>query len=287
MLLVDNQFNRSMGLGNKLFSWSRAYCSTLLTNAVQVEPRWFAVRNAAVLRGGIDYTSIFGKIFLLDNFRSDPKTINRVLIHGLQFFGLDHFKKFYISDLNDLKRHTWSDGDWIIFRCDQNHNFVDLVDFRWQIKEKLVSISRLRHKYNYSKLQPYIGVNYRSGNDFSSLAGVHSQVKTDQNWFARAIDWVRREYGDMPVYIVSDGAVHHMSPLIAGLKNYKLCKFRTAIEDLSFLANANVLLASGNSSFSAWAAFLSGADSYSSSHTPLDKWCISKESSNQYIGIIE
>jgi hypothetical protein len=98
---------------------------------------------------------------------------------------------------------------------------------------------------------------------------------------------VRKQYGNLPVHVISDGAPHHLADLVKGVGGCQIHQFGTAVEDLQFLSKAKVLLASGNSSFSAWAAFLSGADAYSSKATPLDRWFINANNSRQTIGIIE
>ena len=134
--------------------------------------------------------------------------------------------------------------------------------------------------------EPFIGINYRSGNDFKSHSDGGSQVKTDLYWFIHAVSEVRLNYGNLPVYIISDGAPRHLENLINSVGDCQIRRFSSAIEDLLFLSKATVLLVSGNSSFSAWASFLSGADSYSSKATPLDKWHINSSNQNQIIGTI-
>jgi Glycosyl transferase family 11 len=287
MLLVSNEFNRSMGLGNKLFSWARAYCTTKILDASQIEPRWFALRNAGILRGGIDYKNLFGKTFLYNNFKSDPEAINRLYleIHG-RLKAHPPFNKYYLDDLADLKKHHFIDRDWIVYRADQSHYFSDLAEHHHAIRQKLEQLSKKSALCGLYE-SPFIAINYRSGNDFKAHDAKDSQAKTDLHWFIRAVDFVRRQYGNLPVYIISDGAPHHLVDLVMGVKNCQVRRFGTAIEDLWFLSKSKVLLASGNSSFSAWAAFLSGADSFSSKDTPLDRWRINANNLNQTIGIIE
>jgi len=286
MLIVDSEFNRSMGLGNKLFSWARAYCTSQLLGATQIEPRWFAFRNAAFLRGGIDYHHLFGKVFLYNNFRSDPAAINRISEEIQSRLGLIQNQKHYLSDLSDLKGRDLSDRDMIIFRSDRAHHFLDLAEYHGAIKQKLEQLSKLSSRWQVPP-ESFIAINYRSGNDFKPHTANDMQAKTDLHWFIHAVDWVRKQYGNLPVHVISDGAPHHLVDLVKGVGSCQIHQFGTAIEDLQFLSKATVLLASGNSSFSAWAAFLSGADAYSSKATPLDRWCINANRGHQTIGIIE
>jgi len=286
MLIVGNEFNRSMGLGNKLFSWARAYCTTQILGAIQIEPRWFAFRNAALSRGGINYRHLFGKIFLYNNFKSDPMAINRLSLEIQSWLGVNQHQKHYLSDLSDLTRHHFSDQDVIIFKADQAHDFSDLAEHRDAIKQKLEQLSK-GSVHEQFLLEPFIAVNYRSGNDFKSHAVNSSQAKTDLYWFIHAVDRVRQQYGNLPVQVITDGAPHHLADLSRSIGGCQIHQFSTAIEDLLFLSKAKVLLASGNSSFSAWASFLSGADSFSSKNTPLDKWRVNTGNPNQIIGIID
>ena len=287
MLFVGNEFNRSMGLGNKLFSWARAYCTTKILDATQIEPRWFALRNAGFLRGGIDYKNLLGKTFLFNNFNSDPKAINRLHLEiQSRLSGGTPFQKYYLSDLEDLEKYYFIDRDWIIYRADKSHYFSDLAEHRDAIKQKLKQLCKSSsHRRSFE--EPFIAINYRSGNDFKAHAEKDPQAKTDLNWFVYAVGCVRQQYGNLPVHVISDGAPHHLLDLIKGVRGCQIQQFGTAIEDLQFLSKAKVLLASGNSSFSAWAAFLSGADTFSSKNTPLDRWRINASNRNQIIGIIE
>ena len=287
MLFVSNEFNRNMGLGNKLFSWARAYCTTKILDATQIEPRWFALRNAGFLRGGIDYRNLFGKTFLYNNFNSDSEAINRLLLEiQIRLGRVVPYQKHYLSDLEDLKKHCFIDQDWIVYRADKSHYFSDLAQHHDVIKHKLEQLCKSSSHWR-SFEEPFIAINYRSGNDFKAHTEKDPQAKTDLNWFIYAVGWVRQQYGNLPVRIISDGAPHHLVHLAKGIRDCHIPQFDTAIEDLQFLSKAKVLLASGNSSFSAWAAFLSGADTFSSKDTPLDRWRINANNPNQAIGIIE
>ena len=286
MPIVDSEFNRSMGLGNKLFSWARAYCTTQILGAIQVEPRWFALRNAATMRGGIDRRNILGALFLFNNFKADPFAISRIYLEIQSQLGVIKRHKHYLSDLSELESNVFTGQDWIIFRADREHHFSDLADQQSVIKQKLQQLSKISIN-NQSTQEHFIAIHYRSGNDFTTHTASGPQAKTDLNWFIRAIDWARQHYGNLPVYVVSDGAPHHLTDRFKCVSGCQIYKSGTAIEDLLFLSKADILLASGNSSFSAWSAFLSGAHSYSSRSTPLDKWRINTKNPNQIIGTIE
>jgi hypothetical protein len=73
--------------------------------------------------------------------------------------------------------------------------------------------------------------------------------------------------------VVSDGGPKQLQ-LVLAEPDVKLVKTSTAINDLKILLHAKILLGSGNSSFSAWAAFLGGMPTYSSAETPFDRFQI-------------
>jgi hypothetical protein len=76
---------------------------------------------------------------------------------------------------------------------------------------------------------------------------------------------------DVRAHIVSDGTPQDLAPLLA-LPNVELVRPGCAISDLLVASRARVLLASGSSSFSAWAAFFGGMPAASHPGQPLTEW---------------
>jgi hypothetical protein len=76
------------------------------------------------------------------------------------------------------------------------------------------------------------------------------------SWFRRTLDVIRSRLGYVArAVIVSDGSPEDLRELLS-MENTSLLRPGCAISDLLVLANAHVLLASGGSTFSAWASFL-------------------------------
>ena len=133
----------------------------------------------------------------------------------------------------------------------------------------------------------FIGINVRSGNDFKNYQDNKIGFsKTPLEWYKRALPIIRKKYGNLPAFIISDGCEKHLSSLL-NLESTYLIKVSTAITDLLILTKAKVLLACGNSTFCAWASFLGGMDTYSAPETPFTKFEINLNRKEQVVGVID
>ena len=89
------------------------------------------------------------------------------------------------------------------------------------------------------------------------------------SWFVNGLEWVRNTIGyPAQAVVVSDGTSEELGPLLS-LENVAFIRPGCAISDLLILANSRVLLASGSSSFSAWASFLGQMPTISHPGQPL------------------
>jgi hypothetical protein len=268
MIYISTEYNRHAGLGNKLFPWSRAKIYCHLNNSIMFKQKWISIRGAAVTRGGIDYSKVFSKIFLCNNF---SKGVNELNKFNLCVPLIKIFPRVFVNDLKDASRFINENNIEIVFKWNTEHNFSDLQVHRLFILEELKKITLPDYKLNYLADQ-FIGVNIRMGNDFiEAESNEIGYKKTSIDWFVEMIKVVRIKHGNLPVYIVTDGSYRQLKKLMQ-LENVILTNFKTAIEDLLFLQSAKVLLGSGNSSFSAWASFLGNMPTYSSKETPFNKF---------------
>lgn len=275
---VGTEYLRTTGLGNKLFAWSRAIVAAH-TMGVKLMPEfWFSPKNAAITRGGIDYKTILRKTWLLDNFIADPNS--KLINLSAKILR----KKFYFSNLYDFVNYvSYNELDdiCILFSATSDHTFTDLYPFRRFIAERLKMIS-IVSDLNLPK--KYLSVNYRSGNDFVSSRLESSQAKTSIKWYVESIEKIFSIYGSMPIVLVTDGKANDIAPLFKHFGELHVANNKRAIEDLYAVMGSSVILGAGNSSFSAWASFLSGVPTYSSASTPFDKWNLPKL--NQLVEVI-
>lgn len=270
MLLVSAEYKRNAGLGNKLFPWSRARIFSEEQGIRMLEPVWFSPRAAAITRGGVDYRKAFKKIWLFDNFRSDRRNLSQ--ISG--FLRMGRMQKVFLKDLNDpncidIKTR---DNTHYIFAWGKEHNFKDLQPYRSFLLSELREITQKKNVEFAEKetKEPFIALNIRTGKDFvSKTSGKNGYYLTEIDWFIEALNTTRKNYGKLPALIISDGGLKQLEKILRYKATY-LVNSPSAISDLLILTKAQVLLGSGNSSFSAWASFLGGMDTFSSPETPFD-----------------
>jgi hypothetical protein len=81
-------------------------------------------------------------------------------------------------------------------------------------------------------------------------------LRTPVSWFSKALASLRQQLGrSTPAFVVSDGNRDDLAELLDE-PAVQLVQTGSAIGDLLALSRARILLASGGSSFSAWAAYL-------------------------------
>jgi len=272
-LLVDTEYSRNTGLGNKLFPWALAKIFSHQNDLKMLRQSWISIRGAAVTRGGIDYGKIFRKIYLIDNFCNENSR-NEVN----HFFGL--FKQRHLVDTlsqaNNLKTQV---NGVIVFSSKAEHNFLEIDGYQNFIKKQLLEVTKEKWK-NIQFPNKFIGLNIRWGNDFASasdMASVHR--KTNINWFINSMRNLRLRGINLPALVITDGPPAIMENFI-DIDNIIYIENKSAIADLLILMNATILLGSGSSSFSAWAAYLGGSPFYSSRDTPFDKYKIPHPKNN-------
>ena len=282
MNLVSAEYHRTTGLGNKLFPWARAQVLARRLGCLVLDSRWLSLRRGALLRGGINYRTVLHKTWLADNFRRDPQAVDPAEYRR-------HYRKLSVEWLDNLPGPDWSaeDGRHYCFRWCRFHNFADLWAERDFIRSGLRRIAR-HHRERYLaefENRDFIALNIRTGKDFKHKSSNEvGYYLTELDWFVMALAKARQKYGNLPAVVVSDGGPRHLEPILTR-PDVNLVRTVAAVDDLRILLNARVLLGSGNSSFSAWAAFLGGMDTYSSADTPFDHFAIVPPGSDQIVSV--
>lgn len=265
MKVTSVEFNRCAGLGNKLFPWARAKIFSRNQGCRMLRTHWFSPHGGGIVRGGVEYQRALSKIWLYRNFKSSKEEMSK-LEYFIKFHNLPLLKVRNLCEADAAVDHNGN----ICFRWDTCHDFAEFAgeqDFLRQSIEHITIDSQLSFANKYKNME-FIGLNIRCGNDFvSAESGGSRFVKTGQDWFCEALSIIRKEYGNMPAIIVSDGGRAQLGKLLCE-SNVQLLQSSTAIADLLVLSKARVLLGSGNSTFSAWASFLGEMDTFSSPKTP-------------------
>jgi hypothetical protein len=270
MVLTKAEYNRHAGLGNKLFAWSRAKVLSSEYDIKMISTKWVSIRGASVIRGGIDYNNVFGKIFLFNNFINDRSEVSE---YFYKTKCSKNFNMIYVSNIDEAREYVDMENVLIVFKWDGDHFFTDLESYRDFVKNKLVNITKPKTINNTIYGHPFIGLNIRMGNDFiDASSSADGFRKTHMDWYLDNVANIRQRHGNLPVCVVSDGSSNLLKSIFSKIDNVTIVRNKTAIEDLLFLSNARALMGAGNSSFSAWASFLGNMPTYSSPDTPFEQF---------------
>jgi hypothetical protein len=239
------------GLGNALFPWARAELFARRSGARVLAPHWPGLRFGPYLRrepDKRDYSSFF----------SAPNHIgglSRLVVGSL---GRRIAEKHVGCGIAPSRRPCIVEFSGIL------DLFVPLLDEQSFIRSQLwnmtaESLRPTRKQY----VAPFIAMHVRRGDitrqGFSSHELTQVNQYTPLSWFISMAKSVRREKAlrSVPIIAFTDGSPEEVSELCA-IDGVRLHRRMQAITDLWTLAGARLLFASGFSTFSMWASFLSG-----------------------------
>lgn len=257
MLYCQAIFPRGAGFGNRLFPWARCRIFSHLTGVPMLGPKWTQLRIGPLLRGGIDRKYYANQILLLGLFRKQN-------FGGWQRFWIESNSRRKaepqnFADLAVVNGHD--EAEVVTFQGEGNH-FRDLVGWEEFLLSELRSIARKRWLDLAAEFADTpIAINVRCGNDFKNAKNQEDYlnkggIKTPLEWFISSLSTIRTALGyQAKAVVVSDGTGETLRDLLA-IDNVHFVRPGCAISDLLILSQAKVLIASGGSSFSAWASFL-------------------------------
>jgi hypothetical protein len=259
-------FARGAGFGNRLFPWARCRLFSRRYGVRMLAPAWTQWRVGPLLRGGVDLLSYPRQILLMGLFNGDNYVAGTtrawVAATAARVAEPPHWNDWRESSVsrNTVSRNT------IVCFAGYGNMFGDFLEHRKTLLHELRLDTRPRWLKVADSMAAPIAVNVRCGRDFREAASPQDYYKsgalrTPIPWFVRALEFVRRAAGaQVPAVVVSDGAADELSELLS-LPDVTFARPGCAISDLLVLSRGRVLIGSGGSSFSAWAAFLSGAPS--------------------------
>ena len=263
------------GLGSRLFPWARCRIFSKIHGGVIVTPIWARPAIRQIFLGGFDYRSYVRQIGLWGLFQKHAADLS--ILEG--YFKTRHME--IIDEPNNLHDFPKEMKDKkMIFQYRISDNFQPLNGWSEFLHNELRAITK--KKYLTLADQPQsipIGIVVRCGNDYNEppsddYVTLKRGEKTPVTWFVRMLQMIRNEIGtDVGAYIVSDGTSKQLAELLS-MKNTYFVRPGSAISDLLTISRAKILLASGTSTFSAWASFLGQMPSASHPGQSLTNWGI-------------
>lgn len=258
MLYAQVAFDRGAGLGNRLFPWARAKIFCRINGARLLSPRWCQFRIGPLLRGGIDLGTFHRQFLLMQNFRG-----GREYIHGFERLKARIYSTVTLEPSNFRDRlDNDSETSLIVTFQGDRDRFQSLHGFEQYIFDEILAMTRRRWLMLAECLdQVCIAANVRCARDFRDPdlpdpSKPSVPIRTPLRWFLETVRIIRRQCGfQVPVVVVSDGTTKELADLLS-MPEVRFVRPGCAISDLIILSRSKILLASGGSSFSAWAAFL-------------------------------
>jgi hypothetical protein len=178
----------------------------------------------------------------------------------------------------------------IVFSGERDH-FKALNGRNELIHQELIRMTRRRWTDCADQVGPVeVGIHVRRGDfvearsadDFVSKGA----IRTPLDWFVTTLTIVRRVSGrTLPAVVVSDAADDSLTDLLR-MDDVRRVDTGSAIADLLVLTRARLLIASGGSTFSAWAAFLGQMPTVAYPGQSLT-WYQIAPTRGQYIGVLD
>jgi Glycosyl transferase family 11 len=215
-----------------------------------LSPTWAQLKVGALLRGESDlrlYHNLFTKV------AGEVGGLKRLLIL------CTGEAKAEPSDLEAPYSESSSNNIIIVFEGEKDH-FRKLNGWNEFLHKEIRSITKDRWLRKADKLPNIpIGIHVRRG-DFAKPKSIddlynRGAIQTPISWFIDSLTVIRDCVGPVEAFVVSDGNDEELMPLLA-VKGVVRIETASAISDLLALSKAKILIASGGSSFSAWASFL-------------------------------
>jgi hypothetical protein len=255
-------FARGTGLGNRLFQWARCRSWSYEHGATLISPRWLRLGLGPLLRRTVRLDQLPGRIALMGQFVAHPDDLSWAQALPLRFCCHSSHERCDPRWLDPQQMRNAPGGLLRLFDG-RDDSFTRLNRHQRRLRADFEQIIAPRHRQRVDRLAiAPIGLNIRLGNDFAPppTTGGYGWVgwlqQTPLSWFVETLLLIRERAGwPVPAVVVSDGTATQLEPLLALPAVTWLARSNTVV-DLLCLSRTRLLLGSGSSSFSAWAAFL-------------------------------
>jgi Glycosyl transferase family 11 len=240
------------GLGNKLFPWARCRVFSLEHGVEMLAPRWAQLKFGPLLRRDRDIR-LYHDLF-------KPRTPG--CLSGLRAWWTRLSTTRVVDEPADLHETPVStaSNQIVVFKGAKDH-FGALTGWDEVLLEEIRAMTRGHWLRRADALgEVAVGIHVRRG-DFVEASSeqdfvLRGAIRTPLEWFIRSLVEVRERCGiAVPAVVVSDASDQALAELLQE-EGVTRADTGSAIGDLLILSKAHLLIASGGSSFSAWAAFL-------------------------------
>jgi hypothetical protein len=237
------------GLGNRLLPWARCRLFSLLHNAPMLSPRWAQFKVGQLLRGEHDTR------FYHNLFRRRQGDITGISKTWLRVCSAE-------TDEPETLAIVGNGTQDVVVRFEGLRDyFLQLTGWDEQLHQELRAITREHWLRTVNSITDIpIAIHVRRG-DFAEPENdqelrTKGNLRTPLLWFIRCLDLIRDAAGAcVRAVVVSDDNEDALEGLLVR-RDVRFVRTGSAISDLLVLAKAKILVASGGSSFSAWASFL-------------------------------
>lgn len=271
------------GLGNRLFPWARCRLFSKENSIGMLLPTWAQLKIGSILRGETDFR------FYLDLFRGGEDYIQGFRKLYLQILALKLNEPENWRRRNFLyKKQTIPLRDSIFVFRGERDRFKELNGYNELLLDEIRLITKRKWLEVADKFTNVpVGIHVRRGDFFESSSEEdfykRGGVRTPISWFVNSLRVIRKHlHLSTKAFIFSDGSENDIKELLAE-ENTFFTKTGSAISDLLILSKAKILIASGGSSFSAWASFLGQMPTISCVGQSLS-WFKITSPKNSYIG---
>ncbi|HVZ94164.1 MAG TPA: hypothetical protein VG797_06610, partial [Phycisphaerales bacterium] len=254
------------GLANLLFPWARAEIFRAKHNLPMLAPQWTQLKIGPLLRGEKDLRLYMG-LFSNDGYVRGLRKM--LLLRRAERVPEAEAEAFLARNGSRAPKSTlltfaWTLGvfpGWDVW-------FEPLIRHRDMVARRLYEMCTptIRQLIEAQPVDYEIAVHVRRGDRPAAELGEpmteHNWHKGhSEQWFVNTINEIRRALGrDAKVKLFSDAKPEQIPTLLA-MKDVVLAPENPSIVDIFMLSKAKVVIATGTSSFSAWAVYLGGMPS--------------------------
>ena len=250
------------GLGNLLFTWSRAIAASERHNSKLIWPTWPSIKIGPWLRHEKDKRTYIG---LFSN--------NSDMCGGIRkYIKLCFGKKIHTKNLDEIKWDSLGENDVVIYEDfnlapgEFQMNFNGTREYRDKIADIIYSnLGKKGKKALAFDASKAICVHVRLGDFAKTTAAIDTgknNMRIQINWYVSVVNKLREAAGwTVPVFVFSDGTDEELNELLS-LPELQRITFGNSIGDIVGLSRSPIMISSG-SSFSLWARFLGNCSSIS------------------------